>query len=121
MSNAKKKIQQLNDPAVHNRRFLNTIGKILKINEKNNTCKVQYVDNNGYYKISDNVYVKLIAPSIIGWFPKVDDIVEIQINESNVLITGPYSYDYSKQQSLIKKDKDILFDNIAGTIGGVIF
>lgn len=121
MSDVLNKIQQINNPAVHNRRFINTIGKILAINEKSNTCKVQYIDNNGYYKIKDNICVKLIAPSIIGWFPKVDETVEIQINETNMIITGPFSYDYIKKQSTIKNNKDILYDNIAGTIGGAIF
>lgn len=121
MSDVMNKLKQVNDPAVHNRRFINSIGKIISINEKANTCRVQYIDNDGYYKIIDNVFVKVLYPGIIGWFPKIDDMVELQINENFIIITGPYSYDYNNIQSKIKTTKDILHDNVEGTICGSIF
>lgn len=121
MSEIRNKLQEVNNPAIMNRRSFTTVGRILEINEKQNTCKVQYIDNLGYYKTRENVYVKLFAPGFIGWFPKVDEAVEITLNESNILITGPYSYDYSKTSGQVKLNKDILYENKGGTICGSIF
>lgn len=121
MNNITNKIQQINIPAVHNRRNFTTTGKILSINEKANNCTVQYVDNNGYYTNKENVYIKLISPGVIGWFPKVDEIVQLQIAESNVSIIGPTEYNYSSIVDKIKLNKDILSESLCGTIGGSIF
>lgn len=122
MSEIKKRIQEINNPAVHNRRSFTTVGKVTKINEKTNTCSVQYINNEGSYSNKDNVHIQLIMPGFIGWFPKVDEYVCLSIVESNMLVTGPADNTYSsKTRSKIQTKKEILSNEYGSTLAGSIF
>lgn len=122
MSEIRKKIQAINNPAVHNRRSFTTVGKITKINEKTNTCSVQYINNEGSYSNKDNVYVQLFMPGFIGWFPKVEDFVCLNITERNLVITGPADNTYAMStRSKIQTQKEILANDFGSTLAGSIF
>lgn len=122
MSEIKKRIQDINNPAVHNRRSFTTIGKVTKINEKTNTCSIQYINNEGYYSNKDNVHVQLLIPSVIGWFPKVDDYVNVNITERNIVIAGPAEDAYVMHtRSKVQTKKEITASNYGSTLAGNIF
>lgn len=122
MSQIKRKIQEINNPAVHNRRSFNTVGKVTKINEKTNTCSVQYINNEGSYSNKDNVHIQLIMPGFIGWFPKVDEYVYLSIVERNMVVVGPADNMYSSEtRSKIQTKKEILSNEYGSTLAGNIF
>lgn len=122
MSEVRKKIQEINNPAVHSRRSFTTVGKIIKTNEKTNTCSVQYLNNDGFYSNKDNVHIQILMPGFIGWFPKVDDFVSVSISERNVIVTGPAddAY-YMNTRGKIKTQKEILSSTYGSTMAGTIF
>lgn len=122
MSEVRKRIQEINNPAVHSRRSFTTVGKIIKINEKTNTCSVQYLNNDGFYSNKDNVHIQILMPGFIGWFPKVDDFVSLSISERNIVVTGPAddAY-YMNTRSKTKTQKEVLSSTFGSTMAGTIF
>lgn len=122
MSEIRKRIQEINNPAVHNRRSFTTVGKVTHINEKTNTCSIQYINNDGYYSNKDNVHIQIFMPGFIGWFPRVDDFVCVSVNERNISITGPADDAYQvNTRSRIKTEKEILSSTYGSTMSGSIF
>lgn len=122
MSEIKRRIQEINNPAVHNRRSFTTVGKVTKINEKTNTCSIQYINNEGSYSNKDNVHIQILMPGFIGWFPKVDDFVCVSIVERNIVVTGPADNTYSMTtRSRIQTKKEILSNDYGSTLAGSIF
>lgn len=122
MSEIRKKIQDINNPAVHSRRSFTTTALVTNISEKTNTCSIQYINNDGLYSNKDNVYVQIIMPGFIGWFPKKDDYVKISITERNIVIMGPADDSYQTQtRSKIQSRKEILSNQFGDTMAGSIF
>lgn len=122
MNQVRRKIQDINNPAVHNRRSFTTVGKVTKINEKTNTCSVQYINNEGSYSNKDNVHIQLIMPGFIGWFPKVDDYVCLSVTERNMTVTGPADNMYaSTTRAKVQTKKEILSNDYGSTLAGNIF
>lgn len=122
MSQVRKRIQEINNPAVHSRRSFTTIGKVLKVHEKTNTCSVQYINNDGNYSNKDNVHIQIFMPGFIGWFPKVDDYVLISVSERNMAITGPADDAYHiNTRGKIKTQKEVLSNTYGSTMAGSIF
>ena len=118
----KQKIQQITNPAVVNRRSFTTHAKIVKAYEKNNFCDIKYLNKDGDYVFKKEVIVQLTAPGLIAWFPKEDDLVVVQISDSNIIITGPLEVEYgTKIRSSINMKKDILSSSFGSTLNGHIF
>lgn len=117
----KDKILQMDSPAAHSRRSFMTVGKVTKSNEKINTCSVQYSNSQGYTSNKENVQVQLYSPGFHNWFPKVDEVVTLNISESYIKIIGPANSAYSKTRADYSLKKDILSSNFGGTLAGNIF
>ncbi len=118
----KNKIKQINNPTVNNRRSFTTVGKIIAINEKTNECDIQYLNNDGNYSNKTNVYVKLNMPGVLGWFPKKDDFVSVEITDMSITIVGPAEDRYEvNTRPTIQTPKEALSSNIGCTMAGMIF
>lgn len=117
----KNKIKTANDPTVHNRRSFITIAKVIKTSEQNNYCSIEYVNNFGVHCIQKKVPVLTSSISIIDWFPKKNDIVNVEVNEGNILIVGPYDANYNVNRSQVQNKKDFLSNDYGDTMCGVLF
>lgn len=122
MNKVKEKIQQVSHPAIVNRRSFTTTGIVTKVCENTNTCRVRYIDKEGYYSNKDNVEVQVTSPGFFGWFPKIEEEVIIEIYDKNIMITGPLVKNYgASYRSRYALKQEILHSNVGGTISGMIF
>lgn len=100
----------------------NGLARITRADEINNICSVIYIDKDGYKSNKDNIYVKIYTPGLITWFPSVDEIVTIEEQNGDPVITGPYEGSYninSRSETILKED--IYSDSFSETAGGTIF
>ena len=119
----KSKLQQniINPVNISNKKE-ETIGIITQSNQKQNTCSVQYIDNDGNKSNKDSVPVRLYSKGIIGWFPKQDDVVVIVIKEHQLEIIGIANNGYIgsvKSQTNLKAD--IISDSLMDVSNGFLF
>ena len=117
-----KKISETATPAVHNRRAFTTVAKVTETDEINNVCSIEFVDKDGYKSNKNNIPVQIFAPGFIGWFPDVNEYVNIQEINGMFIITSKYQQGYgSAIRSKNKNKKDIYTTSFGGTMAGSIF
>jgi len=81
-------------PASESRREVSTIAKVTSVNERNNTCSINYINKQGYKSNKFNVYVKIYNKNILDWFPKINDYVNIIERSDTVIIDSPCEVGY---------------------------
>lgn len=97
-------------------------GTINSVNEKNNTCTVTYVNQEGVKVKQVNVPIQLTNVSFIDWFPKVNEQVNVSVKKGEIYIVGPdYQKSYSSIRNSIQLAQDIYSDNSSYFIGGYIY
>lgn len=96
-------------------------GKVIDVNEDSYQCKVEYIDSkNGIKRIRDNVQVISYNKSVIDWFPKNGESVNLQLRNNTLVIIGPADSANSVQRQL-KLQNDIFSDTYIDGVGGYIF
>lgn len=122
MSTFKSRIQkEIVAPAGHIRRTFTIIGTVIESDEKNNFCSVRFIDKDGYMSNKNNVPVVLYNSSIIDWFPKIGELVNIEQNGELVRIISKYEGAYGiHTRPGTELKKDVLCDSFDSTIAGVI-
>lgn len=122
MNEFRKKIQETSTPAVHNRRAFTTVAKVTASDEINNVCSIEFVDKDGYKSNKNNVPVQISIPGFIGWFPDIDEYVNIDEINGILIITSKYQQGYgSTIRSNNQTKKDIYTTSFGGTMAGSIF
>lgn len=93
-----------------------------KSNEKNNTCDITYVNQEGVRVKQVGVPVQLTNVSFIDWFPKKNEVVNVSVKRGEIYITGPdYQHSYASMRNSIQLSQDIHSDNSSYFLGGYIF
>lgn len=123
MGTLKRKIQeQIISPVQQEYRGYTLIGRVTKIDEKNNTCDISFKDQQDKQQSIKNVPVALYNTSFVDWFPKEGDHVELSESAGSIKITGKINKEYfKKERNKIKKSKDVIPNNYNGVISGNIF
>jgi hypothetical protein len=122
VSEFRKKIHETTTPAVHNRRAFTTVARVTASDEINNLCSIEFVDKDGYKSNKNNIPVKVFAPGFIGWFPDVNEYVNIEETNGVFIITSKNEQGYgSAIRSKNKTKKDIYTTSFGGTMAGSIF
>lgn len=122
MSEARKALlENIIEPAAYGRSTSVIKARVLEIDEPSNTCKIGYRDKYGKTNEKERIHVKLYNVSIVDWFPKKGDLVLVDQNEDNFVITGPHanSYQSLKMEKVLKQD--VLTDTFIDMVGGFIF
>jgi hypothetical protein len=122
MSEFIKKIEQLGNPAAHNRRKFSIEALITKSDERNNLCSIRFRDKDGYLSNKDNVPVRIYNTNIIDWFPVKDEWVLIEQYGEDIVIVAKHQAGYNastRPQTQIKED--IIAGSFASTVSGYIF
>lgn len=95
---------------------------VTKINERNNTCDIKYVNENAVEIEQKNIPVLMYNECIIDWFPKEGEHVLISIRNNDIMITGPnYNGYFGTVKNKMNLKQDILSDASTSTLGGCIF
>jgi hypothetical protein len=99
------------------------LAKVIKADEENNTCTIEYKDKDAMIQQVDSVHVKIYNIAFQDWFPKPGDIVEIEESGGIPVITGLPGYAYNAniriQNELLE---DIYSDELTcDTLGGYVF
>lgn len=101
---------------------LRSLGIVVKVDEKSNTCGIQYRDKKNRRITKYGVHIRTDS-SVVGWFPDINDQVIVEINNGVPTVIG----EYEKQSAITNKsrttlDNDIYSDNLScETAGGYIF
>ena len=122
MGSIKKIIQnKMINPDGHNRKSLWSAAQVVKGDEKNNVCEIDFIDKDGNRRNKKNVKVMLYGGSS-NWFPADNDFVMVEDRGSQVFIVdkfvGNYRQEVSAKQTLTK---DVHSDANTSTAGGCIF
>lgn len=96
------------------------IAEVIKTYPNENTCDIDYLDNDGSKVRRTGVYVRVYAKGIISWFPSKGDMVIVEKIGNSVEIVSGVSAGYyqSKGELEIKND---LMENFSEGICGNIF
>jgi len=122
MNEFTRKLSEISTPAVHNRRALTTVAQVTEADEINNVCSITFVDKDGYKSNRNNVPVQITIPGFIGWFPKVNDYVNVEEVQGALVITSKYEIGYGTTvRPNNKLKKDIYTTSFGGTMAGNIF
>lgn len=109
-------------PAVSSRSVTFYDAIVTKVNERTNSCTIQYKNEKGILVTQNNVPVQLANINIIDWFPRVDDKVQAVNKEGVVYINGPsYAGHYESIRTLTKLKEDVFTDSSNYFVGGSIF
>lgn len=98
-----------------------SIGKVIKSNEKEGICTVNFIGADGNPSTVPNVVVRLDNPSIVAWFPKKNDYVIIRESGGVPIIVGDGTIAASpnKLKAKTKVTKDI-YSMFSEVIGGFL-
>jgi hypothetical protein len=123
MSDFKNRLQQdIINPAEHLRRLFTIVGTVTKVDEKNNVCSVSFIDKDGYKSNKNNVPVVIYNSSIIDWFPKEGEMVNIEQEDELIRIVSKYEGAYTVGvRASIELKKDIHTTAFTDTCGGYVF
>lgn len=91
----KQHLKEVTASTVTDRRHMGLLAKVIKTNEKNNSCDVLFADKNGNTSSKRGIRVKLGDAQVQSWFPELNDIVYLDVYENTYFITGPYYKDYN--------------------------
>ncbi len=118
---ARKIIQDtIISPSGHIERKHETIAKVIRADEYNNSCFIRYRDKDGY-KSYTNAYVKINSRGVFDWFPEPGDAVAIEEIGDMVMIAS-LVVDYSRDiRSKNKLKQDIYSEDYTDTLCGSIF
>jgi hypothetical protein len=117
----KEKIrQQIAEPAVHNRSSQYTVAKVTQSNEKNNTCSISFIDKNGQPRTASGVQMRLYNQSMIDWFPKVNELVNINDSGGIYEIVSKYTENYAATARCGTELKRDIHSSICNSTGGFI-
>lgn len=95
---------------------------VTKVNERDNTCNIKYVNENAVDVEQKNIPVQIYNECIIDWFPKVGDHVLISVRNNDIMITGPnYGGNFNIVKNKMNLKQDVLSDASTSTLGGCIF
>lgn len=123
MSDIKRLIdEKIASPAAKVGDATRTLGRILRIDEINNSCDVEYVDSTGMIRNKYNVPVRIQSYAIVDWFPSLGEIVEIEEIGGNISVAGKHFDDYNTGlRPHLSTKNDIFPDDFSGACGGAIF
>lgn len=121
MSQIKRKIIDMSTPAIHNRRNIHRIGKVIKTTKNSNICIVEFKDKDGYV-VTREAVINVYNTNFI-WLPKDNDFVNMTIDHNgsitiDSLFVGNYSANAKKNTKL---KQDIYTNTFADETLGFIF
>lgn len=123
MKNLRNKFrQELIAPTATSYGALESVGRVIKANERGNVCTVEFMNKEGRKVKEYNVPVSIYNKNIIDWFPQENDNVIIVESSGDYSIKGP-SMDkgYIDIRNSIKMEQDIYSETYSDFLGGYIY
>lgn len=109
------------EPIAHDLKSVTTVAKVLKADEKNNSCDIQYVDKNSIIRNRNNVGVRLYGNGT-DWFPQKDELVIVEDKETTCEIIARHVQNYNMDvRARMKLKMDIYSDSSGADPGGSIY
>ena len=111
---------RVTSPAITNNAVTQTVGVVLKANEKENVCDVGYINSAGKYQRKRNVEYE-VKNKKDDWFPEVrDKIVLKESNDNQPVIIGAL-LDYTKDIRPNRRyKKDVMPKNYGAVRGQLV-
>ena len=122
MKNIKSTIRDhIVQPGIRETKRYKTLARVISTDERNNTCMIKYKGRDGRYHHEDKAYVK-IDPDSCGWFPETKDIVVIEEESGDLIITEPFDPNYRTETRERRRLKeDVYHDEVSYSLAGNIF
>ena len=122
MKNIKSTIRDhIVQPGIREAKKYETVARVIRTDEKNNTCAIKYRGRDGDYHHVGSAYVK-IDPDGCGWFPKAKDIVVVEEQRGTVTIKEPFDPNYQTETRRRRRLKeDVHADETSNSLAGSIF
>lgn len=107
-------------PVARDNETFTTVAKVTASDELNNVCNIRYVDKSGIKRNKDNVAVRLYDTGS-GYFPKVGEFVEVQLERDICVIIARHVGNYNSDvRSKMRLRKDVYSDNPGKQPGGFV-
>lgn len=108
-------------PIARDNESFTTVAKVTDSDEVNNVCSIQYVDRAGHKRNKDNVVVRLYDTGS-GYFPKIGEDVEVQLDRDTCVIIARHIGNYNTDvRAKMMLGQDVYSDNPGNTPGSSIF
>lgn len=124
MSEFSKKLRrEVVDPAQSTNRVYTFTAKVIKTNEKKNTCTVKFTDEEGKEQTKSGVSVTIPGnDNTGGWMPsKGDNVMVHRDSDKNYRVTARVEDDYQKYATKYNLAKDIYSDLENDDFPGVLY
>ena len=120
MSDIKEKLYEQTRSNIEAHTDTSSVGVVIESDEANNRCYIYYINhlNKPAY---DYAEVKLSDIRGSEWFPSVGQMVNIQMDEANICITGENEEDFRSLKIKLANSYDIFPNAIDNTYGGFNF
>lgn len=108
-------------PNARDNESFTTVAIVTDSDEVNNVCSIQYVDRGGHKRNRDNVVVRLYDTGS-GYFPKVGESVEVQLDRDTCVVIARHIGNYNTDvRAKMMLEQDVYSDNPGNTPGSSIF
>lgn len=108
-------------PNARDNESFTTVAIVTDSDEVNNVCSIQYVDRGGHKRNRDNVVVRLYDTGS-GYFPKVGESVEVQLDRDTCVVIARHIGNYNTDvRAKMMLEQDVYSDNPGNAPGSSIF
>ena len=108
-------------PNARDNESFTTVAIVTDSDEVNNVCSIQYVDRGGHKRNRDNVVVRLYDTGS-GYFPKVGESVEVQLDRDTCVVIARHIGNYNTDvRAKMMLEQDVYSDNPGNEPGSSIF